>query len=239
MALENLRNGEIMANKNPELEALLSEYQNTASSKEEQIVMRKLQLIKAHLIDCDEREFAFTDEIVSELCRIIYNMKKQSENAAVEAEKKLEALSERTTLTGFIGMTQSSGDRPRFETAEELLVAFYNAYRNEQKRKSDAEKTDYPSIERLSDLTEVKANYTIKDYVARINTFARRYMGELPRTMELWLAQPRKIDPAVFTFYNIELVLAEFDTKNEDGSINKQKSNIQSALRKLNEFKKR
>ncbi len=76
-----------MANKNPALEALIEEYQNSATSKEEQIVIRKLQLIKAHLLDCGEEEFVFADEIVSELCRIIKNMKEQSEKTAVEAKK--------------------------------------------------------------------------------------------------------------------------------------------------------
>ena len=231
-----------MANKNPALEALIEEYQNSATSKEEQIVIRKLQLIKAHLLDCGQEDFVFADEIVSEFCRIIKNMKEQSEKTAAEAKKSLDArLDSGKVLNGFVPR-YNEGDIPsslNYDTAEELLVAFYNAFRNEQKRKSDAEKTDYPSIERLSDLTEGKVNSTVKDYVARINTFTRRYMRELPRTMELWLGQTRKIDPVVFTFLNIELILAEFETKNGDGSVNKQKSNIQSALRKLNEFKKR
>ena len=232
-----------MANKNPALEALIEEYQNSAATKEEQIVTRKLQLIKAHLLDCGEEEFVFADEIVSEFCRIIKNMKEQSEKTAAEAKKSLDArLDSGKVLNGFVPR-YNEGDilsNLNYDTAEELLVAFYNVCRNEQKRKSDAERKQYPAIRKLSELTEpIEVNSTVKDYVARINTFTRRYMRDLPRTMELWLGQTRKIDPVVFTFLNIELILAEFETKNGDGSVNKQKSNIQSALRKLNEFKKR
>ena len=227
-----------MANSNYNLEGLIAEFKN-AESREEQLLLRKLQVIKAHLADCGKDEFIFADEIVNEFCRVIYIMKEQEEKAASDAEKKLETLTNSANNSNFLGAVNAPDNYRRYDSSEALLIDFYNAFRNEQKRKNETEKVEYPAIERLSDLTEQAVNSTVKDYVARINTFARRYMFDLPRTMELWYGQTRKIDPITFTFYNIELVLAEFDTKNEDGSINKQKSNIQSALRKLNEFKRR
>ncbi len=230
-----------MANSNQNLEQLIAEYK-TAATKEEQLLLRRLQVIKAHLVDCGEEEFIFADEIVSEFCRIIYKMKEQGEKTAAEAKKSLEDLpGTGKPLSGFVSL-YNEGNIPSnlsYATADELLVDFYNAFRNEQKRKTETERKQHPAVERLIELTEpIEVNSTVKDYVARINTFTRRYMGDLPRTMELWTRQTRKIDPVVFAFLNIELILAEFETKNDDGSINKQKSNIQSALRKLNEFKR-
>jgi hypothetical protein len=45
------------------------------------------------------------------------------------------------------------------------------------------------------------------------------------------------IDPVVFTYENIERILATFKTRDDQGNIIKQNVNLRSALRKLNEFK--
>ena len=47
----------------------------------------------------------------------------------------------------------------------------------------------------------------------------------------------RGMNPVLFTYENLELILATFPTRDENGQIVKQRVNIRSALRKLNEFK--
>ena len=73
----------------------------------------------------------------------------------------------------------------------------------------------------------------MKDYAARINTFSGpRYLGEMFTPQQMG-----GMDPVLFTYENIELILAIFKTRDENGEIVKQRVNIRSALRRLNEFK--
>lgn len=223
-----------------ELEVLLREYKNP-STKEDKLVLRKLEAVDALLRDCSSEEFVFANELTNEFCRLITLLREQNKKAAEAAQKQGEAVLPEGRLTGFVTLPDADPRRQGipFETADGLLVDFYNTFRNEQKRKTEAEKRQYPEIHSLEELTLGDGvNSTVKDYVARIKTFTNRYMYELPRVEELWVSRTRRIDPVLFTYMYIELVLAEFDTKNEDRSVNKQKSNIQSALRKLNEFKR-
>lgn len=71
---------------------------------------------------------------------------------------------------------------------------------------------------------------TVLDYRARINTFANRYLWEL-------YPDGVNYDPILFVYENIEFILAKFKTKDQEGKTVKQRLNIRSALRKLNEFK--
>ena len=77
-----------------------------------------------------------------------------------------------------------------------------------------------------------KEPVTAKDYVARNKTFANRYLSELTNQDTLTVN-----DEVVFTYDNLEYILATFNTKDETGAPIKQKVNIRSALRMLNQFK--
>ena len=76
---------------------------------------------------------------------------------------------------------------------------------------------------------------TAKDYTARVKTFADKYLQTIPRMWESY--RNHGGDTILFTYKYLELIIASFETKNEAGETNKQRNNIRSALRKLNEFK--
>jgi hypothetical protein len=82
------------------------------------------------------------------------------------------------------------------------------------------------------------------DYCNRIKTFAKKYLYEIypeesiPRVIHGEDADDYETyEPIVFVYNNLELILAKMKTTNENGETVKQRLNIRSALRKLNEFK--
>lgn len=83
-----------------------------------------------------------------------------------------------------------------------------------------------------------KSAATTQDYVARIKTFAgsQQYLGAMLASGALGVKEIQT-DPVLFTFRHIELILAKFQTKDSNGYSVKQRLNIRSALRLLNEFK--
>ena len=103
-----------------------------------------------------------------------------------------------------------------YESGEDLLLDFYRYFAQTHKQS------------------------TINDYVARIKTFTNRYIHTIPRVWEMYKRESleKKVDIVLFTFRNLELIIASFNTKNEKGESDKQKNNIRSALKKLNEFKR-
>ena len=117
----------------------------------------------------------------------------------------------------------------RFGTGEELARAFYNHYRQ-------GEQVDYLELPwALESGRKDLINPTMKDYVARIYTFSgKKYLGEMFSRQQIG-----NQDPVLFVYDNIELILATFKTRDDRGEIVKQRVNIRSALRKLNEFKQR
>ena len=70
---------------------------------------------------------------------------------------------------------------------------------------------------------------TIKDYFARVKTFSKKYLNEIYPEKEVSSNPDERI---LFVYDNIEYIIAKFDVKEE-----KQRFNIRSALRKLNDFK--
>ena len=87
-------------------------------------------------------------------------------------------------------------------------------------------------------------NLTMIDYCNRIKTFAKKYLYEIypedsiPRIIHNEYDDDYETyEPIVFTYNNLELILAKMKTTNENGETVKQRLNIRSALRKLNEFK--
>jgi len=70
---------------------------------------------------------------------------------------------------------------------------------------------------------------TVKDYFARVKTLSKKYISEIYSETEI----PNNADERIlFVYDNIEYIIAKFDVKEE-----KQRFNIRSALRKLNDFK--
>ena len=86
-----------------------------------------------------------------------------------------------------------------------------------------------------NDERKKKVNSTLQDYVARIYTFANKYLSELYSREEIWSSGCQ--DDILFIYNNKEYILAKFNTKEENCETIKQRLNIRSALRKLNEFK--
>ena len=114
-----------------------------------------------------------------------------------------------------------------YEDSDELLDDFYNRF-----AKKDDDK------ESSSDDGK-KSSSTMRDYVARIKTFAYsvQYLPQMLASGELGIRE-RNTNPILFTYNNIELILARFNTKDENGVAIKQRNNIRSALRLLNDFKR-
>lgn len=115
----------------------------------------------------------------------------------------------------------------RYQKASDLARDFYNYYRQD----GQVDYLEVPAM--LENGRRDLVNPTMKDYVARIYTFSgKKYLGEMFSAQELG-----DQDPVLFVYDNIELILATFKTRDEQGEIVKQRVNIRSALRKLNEFK--
>ena len=193
-----------------ELGRLLAEYEN-ASSKEDIIIKMKLDSILSIYKKCDNDEAVYANEIINEFCRLIAIIKEQQKRNIelnVHGNGKLQ---------DFIKAEQQSvapymSEDVQYHSDEELMEAFYNHFK-----------------ERMVEVT-------LKDYMSRIYTFTNRYLWGIPDIRELWAKESQRMDPVMFTYKYLELILARFDTK-DNGVSNKQKVNIRSALRKLNDFK--
>ena len=194
-----------------ELELLIQEYRNAATN-EEKLIRRKLEAIASLCADCKNDEFVFANEITVEFCRLIRLLKEQHAKEPTRALRKSE-------VDAFVVRDREEALPYRFDG--ELLTAFSEYLRD--KYETDGKPT--PA--------------TIKDYVARVQTFSTIYLWTIPRIAEIGrrengLAGPC---PTLFVYKHLELILACFDTK-VNGKVNKQRSNIRSALSKLNEFKR-
>jgi hypothetical protein len=82
------------------------------------------------------------------------------------------------------------------------------------------------------------------DYCNRIKTFSKKYLHEIYPEDSIpsiihgeYADEYETYEPIVFTYNNLEHILAKMKTTNENGETVKQRLNIRSALRKLNEFK--
>ena len=89
-----------------------------------------------------------------------------------------------------------------------------------------------------------KVNLTMWDYCNRIKTFSNKYLFEIyPAESIPYVIHSDNADdfqtfePIVFIYNNLELIIAKMKTTDENGKVVKQRLNIRSALRKLNEFK--
>lgn len=220
---------------------LLSEYKN-ATSREDKLIKHKLDSIVALYDACDLKEREFADEITLEFSRIIALLKNQHKKAMLNVLQKYEDLkkqceNQQSTCSPIV----KSENESSFEYDYEVLGAFYDYF------KGDAP-LSYWEIEgykfNSNDERKKLVNLTIFDYVNRIKTFANKYLHEIyPDDVIPRVIHPDSFDeldtfePIVFIYNNVELIIAKMKTTDEEGKVVKQRLNIRSALRKLNEFK--
>ncbi len=223
---------------------LLSEYRNP-NTREDQLIKHKLDSIVA-LYDCcsvEEREFA--DEITLEFSRIIAILKNKHRQELMEITQK-----HQEELENIQGNSPTAYIPPHhqdqvntYEYDRDVLSAFYDYY----KRPGD-DQLYYWQIDGYEFQNEehrrAVVNLTMWDYCNRIKTFAKKYLYEIyseesiPRVVHGDDADDYETyEPIVFVYNNLELILAKMKTTNENGETVKQRLNIRSALRKLNEFK--
>lgn len=217
-----------------DLKLLLQKYAN-AKTKEEIYIKRTLNDAVELFQLCDSNEYYWADKITRNLCRVIEIIERQHEKEKSVAE---------SNYNGERCFMQFPGNREmmrtnhagQFTCDRELLQAFYNHYKNKEQIDYldiwalERRMREMPPAERKEN--QKKINPTMKDYAARISTFANRYLYEMFDFQQLG-----QMDPVLFTYENIELILATFKTRDDNGEIVKQRVNIRSALRKLNEFK--
>lgn len=173
----------------------------------------KLKEILACYDECLPDEQEFTNEIIDKFCELIDLIEARNEEERQALIFKYDNC-QSSSVSAFQISSQIEGEST-YQIADELLVDFYNSFINS------------------------KTESTMKDYVARIKTFAYsgRYLGEMLDAGVLGV-RTIDIDPLLFTYENIEMILARFNTKDENGESVKQRLNLRSALRMLNEFKK-
>ncbi len=194
-----------------ELDNLLSQYRN-AETKSDKLIKLRLEAIVRCYEECSLEEREFADEITIEFCRLVSLLKEQHKKELDEAAEGIFSSAE--SFAPYSGNHLYEASPTPFENGEKLLNAFYEHFKDK--------------------MVEV----SLRDYVARINTFAYsdKYLFEMLRKGELGVREIN-IDPVLFTYMNIEVIVARFNTKDENGNSIKQKLNIRSALKKLNEFK--
>lgn len=195
-----------------ELYNLVSEYKG-AETRADRLIKRRLDAIVNCYDECTLEEREFADEITVEFCRLISLLKEQHKKELEEAASGAFSVPV-NNRNNFVSPVHTDNAHISYTCGGELLDAFYEHFKDK--------------------MVEV----TLRDYVARINTFAysEKYLGEMLSKGELG-PQEISVDPVLFTYANIELIIAKFNTKDENGNSVKQKLNIRSALRKLNEFK--
>ena len=186
---------------------LLQQKYASAKTPEDLDIKRSLDVIAKLFQMCDESENYYAEVITRHFCRIVHIIEKRK-------------TAQQTAPSPAVPPSLYQSDR-------DLMRAFYNHYKT-------PEQVDYNDIgTALEQGRKDLINPTIRDYVSRIYTFSGpKYLGKMFDAQAL-----SNIDPVLFTYENIELILATFKTRDDRGNIIKQNVNLRSALRKLNQFK--
>lgn len=139
-----------------------------------------------------------------------------------------------------------------FRLANELTAEFcrlIGELKAQQKRELDAVKGAYDNLSQTKDFViykngemllndfyrhflPKKSSLTLTDYVNRIKTFSKLYLGEIYPDV----ATKNLPDAVLFTYDNLDYIIEHFKITENEKPI-KQRMNIRSALKKLNEFK--
>ena len=217
--------------------ALISEYREPKTN-EEKLIKAKLNSIVDIIENCIEGDGLFADEITLNFSHIISLIKNQYKEKMVELTRKYEALQAQVGLR-LAYKPQGQDAKSQYQYDYEVLEAFYNHFaKEEQLAYCQIDGYAFESDEQRKKLV----NLTMWDYCNRIKTFAKRYLREIfpedciPSVIHGEEAEEyESYEPVVFTYNNLEMILAKF--KIGEGKGAKQRLNIRSALRKLNEFK--
>ena len=222
-----------------DFDKLLCEYR-TATTREDKLIKHRLDSIVSLYDNCGVEEREFADEITLEFSRIIALLKSQHKNEMFELTQKYEALQNQQEQAAFTPLSVPD-KTSTYEYDREVLEAFYHYYMVDGQ-------LPYYKIDgyAFADNEERKklVNLTLWDYCNRIKTFAYKYLYEIfPEESIPNVIHEDEVDDfdspehVVFVYNNLEVILAKIKTTNEDGQTVKQRLNIRSALRKLNEFK--
>ena len=222
---------------------LLREYREP-STREDKLIKHKLDAIVALYDSCSVEEREFADEITLEFSRIIALLKNRHRQEMMELSQKCRELESRQEGLSFVNIPlhrQDQGDD--YEYDYDVLAEFYDHFRrpgDDQLFYYQIEGYEFENEEHRKALV----NLTMWDYCNRIKTFAKKYLYEIypeesiPRVIHGEDADDYETyEPIVFIYNNLELILAKMKTTNENGETVKQRLNIRSALRRLNEFK--
>ncbi len=202
-----------------EFETLYAQYENSREP-EDRVISMRLKAIVDYYMECEPEEATFAHEITEAFSSLILLLQEQHEKTLQQADCTPVAYS---NTMAWLGNRQQD---VYYEPVEDLVRDFYNYFKKE-------EEVDYLDIDlALVSGKKELVNPTMKDYVARIYTFAKKYLHEMYTPQELG-----NMHPVLFTYYHIEQILATFKTRDAQGEIIKQRVNIRSALRKLNQFK--
>ena len=222
---------------------LLNEYRDP-STREDKLIKHKLDSIVALYDSCGVEEREFADEITLEFSRIIAILKNQHRRELMEITQKCQELEKRqeNLPSTYIPLhRQDQGDT--YEYDYEVLADFYDHFRRPEDDQLSYWQIDGYQFENEEHRKSL-VNLTMWDYCNRIKTFAKKYLYEIypeeaiPRVIHGEDADDYETyEPIVFVYNNLELILAKMKTTNENGETVKQRLNIRSALRKLNEFK--
>ena len=200
-------------------------------------VGREIKLKLGEIIACQEVcnpiEHKFTFKLVDRFCELIELINERNGKVMDVLRFQCGELDEIpvTTLNQYMAYANNpnfSQEDSSYEDSAELLDDFYNRFA----------KKDDDNKESSSD-DDKRSSSTMRDYVARIKTFAmsEQYLDEMLSSGVLGVREINT-NPILFTYNNIELILARFNTKDENGVAIKQRNNVRSALRLLNDFKR-
>ena len=222
---------------------LLNEYKNPIT-REEKLIKHKLDSIVALYDNCSVEEREFADEITLEFSRIIALLKNSHRQEMLELTQECQELKNRqeNASSTYIPLHRQNQNDP-YEYDYEVLNDFYDHF----KREGD-DQLSYWQIEGFcfkdDDHRRSVVNLTMYDYCNRIKTFAKKYLHEIYPEDSIPLVihdeyadEYETYEPIVFVYNNLELILAKMKTTDAKGVTVKQRLNIRSALRKLNEFK--
>ena len=226
-----------------DFDKLLNDYREP-TTREDKLIKLKLDAIVALYDSCSVEESEFADEITLEFSRIIALLKNQHRQELLELSQKYQARSNGQEGSSMAYISSNGQEQSgTFKDDNEVLEAFYNYF-----KRSGENQLSYRQIEgyvfESEEERRAKVNLTIWDYCNRIKTFAKKYLYEIyPEEYIPCVIHGADADdyetfePIVFVYNNLEVILAKMKTTNENGETVKQRLNIRSALRKLNEFK--
>ncbi len=250
----------------PELRELVEQYKNSTIA-ENKIIYRKLMNIAHICYDSQGAEQLVSVALAEELSKFIKYLSETEINQRGDEFIGVKEIIDE--FTDIISIIDRRNQRQLLFAQKNVQGVYGGQDSNYNYMAFSAKNSEFADGEDLLDAFKVylkengksKAESTINDYASRIKTFAKndsgtdgasdKYLGKIISTGALGDVDYKRIeDKVLFTYNNLEIILARFDTRKSDEELaqatddnkstknDKQKNNIRSALRKLNEFKR-